>query len=555
MNKLKQIYRAFSAKERRIFFLAAIVLVLVLLIGGVKVGLDMTMALPASGGEFIEGAVGQPVFVNPVLANSEVDRGLTRLLFSPLESLASQIIPQENGRVWKVRFKEGMLWSDDSKLTSDDVIFTIQKIQDEETRSPLEKDWRGVAVKRLSELEVQFDLASTPSQAFEYSLKNLYVLPKHIFKDTPAPNWRISDYNLQPVGSGPYRFLELEKGRDGFIDYYRLEANPRYPLEQPLIQKFNFKFFKENDGLVEAFNRGQVDGWGGSDAQDRETIKRPYEKISFHLPSYYAVFINQSKNVVLKELPVRKALSLLAPRKQLIEEVLGGRGQIQEGPILPYLIKEQEENTSSPSLGAAEILKLAGWENRSGDSNSNATDSFLRKTVKKNEVELEVNLTVPEVPILTKTAEILKKNWEAAGIKTNLLLKPLSEIQETVKNRDYEMILYGNTLDASMDFYSFWHSSERFDPGLNLSLYSNKKADALLQEMQQKLSLEEKKGDLEELERVISGEYPAVFLFSPDYLYVSRSDLKGVRGGNISEAADRFKEVGGWHIKTVRVFK
>jgi len=124
-----------------------------------------------------------------------------------------------------------------------------------------------------------------------------------------------------------------------------------------------------------------------------------------------------------------------------------------------------------------------------------------------------------------------------------------------IKNRDYEMVLFGNILDANFDLFPFWHSSERFYPGLNLSLYDSDKADELIDDIRQGIE----KGDViqkfQDLQTIITEGFPAAFLYSPDYLFITDKNLKGVSERFITEPADRFSGINLWHLKTVRVLR
>src|SRR5258708_2420508 len=201
----KKIFQSFTGREKILFTVAGIVAIItafILAVGFVK---TVTKVVPTTGGEYSEGTVGQPVYVNPVLANSEIDRGLVRLVFSNLADIADSIDTSKDGRIWKIRLKENLKWQDGEKLTSDDVIFTINKIEDPNSGSPLAAHWQGVAASRTSELELQLSLVN-PYAFFQNTIKNLYIVPKHFFSDTPIENWKLSEYNLKPIRSGPYKF-------------------------------------------------------------------------------------------------------------------------------------------------------------------------------------------------------------------------------------------------------------------------------------------------------------------------------------------------------------
>lgn len=522
----------------------SVFLLVVLLIG------QATRAVPTAGGSFTEGFVGQPIFANPVLAKSEIDKSLVRLVFSSIQDISTKIDISEEGRIWSVRLKEDLLWSDGEKLTSDDVVFTVQSIQDPDAKSPLFANWQGVRVDRSSELEVQFTLVA-PYAFFPDNLVSLYILPKHIFEDVPASNWKISDYNLSPVGSGPYKFVSFDKRSDGFVINYRLEANQSSSGETPLIKNFTLSFFEEVGDLIKAFNKAHVDAFDGIQVKDLEAIQRSFEIVPFRLPNYYAVFINQSKNLALKESSVREAMSLAISKKNLITEVFDDKATIVNGPIptgAVYFNPTAGALHSQPEK-AKETLEKADWKISEGSP-------FRIKEIKDAEIELQISMVVPQIEFLVDTAKYLKKAWEEIGFKVDLIVLPPKEVADVViKNRDYELILFGNFLNGSSDLFPFWHSSGRFDPGLNLALFNNERVDELIESTRLDFDESTRREQFNELQQIIIDEIPAIFLYSPDYLYVTNRNLKGAEPILIREPSDRFLEVEKWHLKTVRVLK
>lgn len=555
VRKIKKIFLAWSKKERKFFLLAAGLALLSVLILTVVLIRRATTALPARGGQYTEGLVGQPALVNPILAERETDKSLVRLIFGKLEDLAQQLELEGESQIWKVRLKENLIWSDQEKLTSDDVVFTIQKIQDEEGRSPLAAKWRGVTAERLSELEVRIKVPE-PASEFQDRLKNLYLAPKHIFGEVPITNWRISDYTLSPVGSGSYRFVAYLKDRKGWVTDYELNANPDYVGLKPLIEIINFRFYRNEEALVATFNRGQIHGLGGSSRLAWEKIKRPYQKLTFPLPSYTAVFINQARNPALKELVVRKVLDLLAPKEKLVTEILGEGGEATEGPLNRFSNLGVQNESQENQGGAGQLLTESDW--RLPDPEETDTEwipGVRRKMIRGATKNLAVSLTFPDTPGLVETAEKLKAAWEPAGFRVNLTKVASNDLEEVIKNRDYEMLLYENNLDENFDLRPFWHSKERFYPGQNLALYSNSQVDELLDKIRENPASPERRRWLSEVEKKIENDQPAVFLYSPNYVLTATKDLKGVETNLISEPADRFQKISQWYLKTVRVLK
>ena len=156
MSFFRNIFRALSKIERRVFF-AAVALVAIGVIGLIVIFIkNHTVVLPAHSGTYTEGMVGQPSYVNPVLAATDQDQALTQLTFADLQQLSDAIQTSADGSTIEVHLKEGLTWSDGQPLTSDDVIFTLQSIQDPDSRSPLAGLFEGVTADRVSALEVDF---------------------------------------------------------------------------------------------------------------------------------------------------------------------------------------------------------------------------------------------------------------------------------------------------------------------------------------------------------------------------------------------------------------
>jgi peptide/nickel transport system substrate-binding protein len=547
---LKKIYSSLTRKERLTLLIAAGFFLASALSLGIFLIRKYTVPAPSSGGTFTEGVVGQPTVLNPITAkkDDDISRSLIRLTFSNLAEMADKVeVDESQDRAWRVRLKENLLWHDGAKITSDDVIFTIQKIQSPETQSPLAPDWQGITISRLSELEMQFTLPS-PYAFFRENLGNLYIIPKHLFADVPPSNWHLSEYNLKPIGSGPYQFASRDIRSDGFIAGYDFKANPSYFGQKPYIQNFNVRFFAKTDDLLKSFNSGQIEGWMNMEPEYAKKILRPYDSTAFTLPGYYAVFLNQSKNEALKDASVREALALSVNKEKMVKEIFGEQASPSSGPIPPGTSLYASSSKAYDPETAVRKLESAGWK---------LNEEGVRvKTSGKTSTSLEFSITVPTVPFLAKTAQDLKSDWEKLGAKVTLESQPSEEIAgNAIKNRDYEMLLFGNALDSDFDLFPFWHSSQRFSPGLNLSLYNSKKADSLMESVRQNFNETLRMEQFAQLQKTIEDDVPAIFLYSPSYSYITSPSAKGIRQELLEEPADHLSQASLWYMRTTRVLK
>ena len=519
---LKALY-ALSKQERLVLLCAVIIFAISSLTYGVLVYKTKTYAIPTQGGTYREGILQQPSFVNPIIPTTETDRAISRLIFSSLEEMAESIKQSADGKTWNVRLYDNILWHDGDRVTADDVVFTVDVIHNPDSRSPLRRSFDGVTVSRVSELEVQFSLENSYAFFKEDHLRSLRPIPKHLFVDLPVTNYKLTPYGLSPIGSGPYKTVSYEKDAGGYIKSFKLEANEEYFTHVPYITNFVFKFFRKSSELISAYNLGQIDGFGLSTAEPLKERPIIIRHTDHYLSSsrYYAIFINQSAAPEkLKELSVRRALSGAIGRNELVKEVFSDH--------------------ATPFFGPTNVTE-------------NSFVSFNPEILK----DLELNLVVPDEPFLVETADKIKVDWEALGAKVNLIVRSLRDIEEDVlPNTNYEMILFGNIVKEGNDLLSFWHSNERFYPGLNLALYQDSNTDSLLEEYRRTLDANSRTNLLEQISNRISAEVPAIFLYSPDYVFIATPNLQGVDDSRIMNTSDdRFANVSEWFVKSKRTFQ
>lgn len=532
MRIVKLILSGLSRIEKRTFVLAFVILVLALF-GRSVVAIDENGEyVPVSGGYYREGIIGQPTVINPIISDNPVDQDLSSLVYADVGDLMTSLSLGDEGRTYTLKLKEGLKWDDGKGLDSDDVIFTVKTIQNPEIRSPFYRTWKGVVVERISELQVEFTLPG-PYVFFENNLENLPVIPEHIFGGIPASNIRLSSYNLEPVASGPYSFRSFSKKRNGFISEYRFVANEEYPGEGPYIDKFYFKFYEDETGLMNAFRTRNVDGFGTASVPNEhfyDLSRLVVDKMPF--PRYYAIFFNPKATSILKEEEFREALSISLDREKLANEILGGEAESIDG-ISDLLGNGRVDPPDKEK--AREII-----------------DGL------KGEESLSLEIIIPEVPFIEKTAEFVEKEWEDIGIDDVNIVSLNNDdfMNAVVRERGYEAVIFGNVLENDLDLFPFWHSSERFYPGLNLAFYSDDRADTAMENVRAYEDPVARRAEFERAVGIIEGDYPAAFLYTLPYSYIHHERLYGLDPERkIVTPSDRFDNVAGWYVNRARVIK
>jgi len=544
---------ALSLRERIAFAGSATLIGAGILIWGTLYFNAHTRWVPAEGGSYTEGIIGQPRYINPVLAASNTaDRDITQLVFAGLTKYdeSGNIAPDlaerwdilEDGKVYEFHLRPDLIWPDGEALTAEDVIFTIQKIQNPAIRNALMPNWLSVKVEAGADGSiVRFILPS----AYAPFLHNTTVgiLPRHLWADVQNENFAGHELNYKPMGSGMYTVSKIERTRpSGSISSLILKPNDKYWGQKPYIQTLKIEFFDTAADAVNAYNRKDVDGVGDLDATTIATI-RPNSTIEeSRMPRYFAAFFNQTQSKPLADKNVRIALSHATDKNTLLSEIWADHGDVIHSPILPDMLG-YDPNTPAYQYDqerAKQLLNEAGW-----------TDSDNNGVRDKKGVQLAFTLTTLDTSELTRTAEMLKAMWETIGAKVEIRSLDGSSLREqAIRPRSYEILLFGYELAPDPDPFSFWHSSQRFDPWPNLALYNNKEADKLLEEARQKTDPARRAELYNAFQKTLVQDAPAIFLVSPRFLYPTISSLKGADFKFLPNPSWRFGNANLWFLRS-----
>ena len=528
-----------------------------LLIWFVAIVLALTKPIPMEGGVYTEGIVGEPMHINPVLSQAtEADADMVQLVYGSLfsyddagkirESLAERYDVVEEGKRYVVTLRQGVKWHDGQTFSADDVVFTVQTIQDPSYKSPLRANWQGVEVSKQDEFTVVFSL----KKAYFDFLENLTVgiLPKHVWEGISPEKFALADVNLNPIGTGPFRVEGFKKDSNGTILSYELRAFSQYFEGAPFIQKIMFYFYGSEDDLLAAYNRREILGMSNVSPEKLSSVSGKKDTVIRELtqPRVFALFLNEKKNAALADEKVRQALAFATDREALVREVLGGHGDAAYSLFSPRM---NAYSTAGEAYAfnldkAAEVLEGAGWK-LNGDG--------VRE---KDGVRIEFEIAVPNWAELVKTAHMVENEWNRIGVRVTVnVMENVSDAQRTIRSRDYPALLYGLAMTFDPDPYSFWHSSQTGELEHNFALFSDKRADDLLSNARETLDANARNDMYREFQGILASKMPAVFLYSPRYLYVQGGDVRGFSVQAVNMPASRFQDVADWYMNTKRVRK
>ncbi|MGM0438957.1 MAG: ABC transporter substrate-binding protein [Patescibacteria group bacterium] len=603
-----------------------------------------TEIAPTEGGEYTEGLLGSPRFLNPIYSQkSEVDKDLTEILYSGLmhygeenkiEPLLAESVETEDNRRFEVTLKDDIYWSDGEEITTEDIEFTLEMIQSRNVQSPLRVSWEGVRIEKENEKEFSF-LLENASPLFIEKL-TLKPIPEHVWSEVSANDFQFSEYNLNPVTSGPYKVKELNKNNEEEVRSITLTKDSNFFGEQPYINNLNFKFFKSEKELLE--NKDKLDGFALPSIQNN--INSSFNKYNYNLPRYFALFFNSedfNKNIrkalrkatnkedivnsldnvdrvdspiipsfynfdnpeIEYEFNKEEALELFEEegyalnednelekvvqeetsfefterlseddqgeevrqlQKCLIDLTENHEDLFPNGEMTGYFNEETEEAVNRfQELFREDILDPHGFQNPTGmvaGSTQEKLNEFCGGTIPEQREQFTIEITTINHPLLSTVIEKLSEQWSDLGIKVDSKKIDYQQIQSSViEEKNYESFLFGISMEAIPDPFRWWHSSQVDSPGLNFTNYQNEKADEYLTNAVTSTNEEERIKALNDLQNQILEDVPAIFLYSPHYIYLVSDEIKGLKEGKIINTSQRFKNINNWHINTKRVWK
>lgn len=566
-NRLRAIgffIRHLTLHERLVFFALATVVVCSGLISVGYGWMAISEVGPAYGGSYTEAVVGHPQSMNPVLSlGNTADRDLVTLLYTPLftndkdgnlvPALASGYEVSSDQKTYTIHLNPDYQWQDGQPITADDVVFTVQLIQNPDVKSPLEPTWRNVAVEKIDDHTVAFHLPN-PYAQFSNNLV-FYPLPEHIWASVPTQGFLISATKIKPVGSGPFILNSINQGASDQIISATLSANHRAPMGRPYLDQITLNFFDSDQAAANSVKYGLANGMISFASTDFPTLPK-MNVYKINVPEYVALFFNQNNNPALKDVAVRQAIELGINKQALLDNYFQGDGTLLSSPFMPFMIPTIATPTSSASAQqhtynptqAKALLEKSGWKLVNGIYQKKLSGS-------KSTTPLVINLTTTDWETLNSIANDIAQQLKQIGIQVNVSSVPASSFQQNIlPQHSYEALLMGEILSVNPDPFLFWHSSIQ-KSGLNLSLWTNTTADKLLENARQEYNDSARAALYTQVTQQMDKDQPAVFLFSPQMIYLVSQTIHNVNITTLNSTSDRFDNVRQWYMVTGRHLK
>lgn len=507
---------------------------------------------PAFGGTYVEGVAGVPQYLNPVIAATDVDQDVSRLVFSGLTrydqagaivpDLASAFHTERDGRVWTFDIREDATWHDGKPVTADDVVFTVKLLQDRGYVGPYSDAFRGVSVERVAPLTVRFTLPDVYGPFADST--TVPLLPSHLLGNVPYAGLARQPFNASPVGTGPFRVAEVDARQIVLLrndDFYRT----RPARDRPYLDKVVLRFYPDPTEALLALSRGEIDGVGGLSSQDAERARSLKADALYSLPTdnFVSLFLNvRPERVVFRDRAVRQAIATAIDRGRVLRLAADGRGTVADEFVPQGSWAYVKDVTRYPFSAddAAALLDQADWKDHDGDG--------VRD---KGGQKLAFTISTSDEPARTAAATEIQRDLNAVGMSVTVKSMPFGQLVDSVaRQRSFDALLVEIAVSGDPDPYTFFHSTEVNDPGHNFSGYSTLPIDRNLEAARRTFDEAARRELYAPVFQAISKEVPVVFLYFSDYLYAQSRLVQGQRIAPLTDPRERFWNVEDWYVRT-----
>jgi peptide/nickel transport system substrate-binding protein len=504
-----------------------------------------SLAVAEPGGTYIEAAVGTVQTLNPILPESTTASDIDRLIFSGLTRYNSrrQLVPDlatwdvsSDGRTYTFHLRHDVKWHDGVPFTSADVAFTLTAIQNPDSRSPLASSWQGVKFDTKDDYTIVFTLPQ-PLNSFLDST-TVGIVPRHILENVEPSQLREADFNQKPIGTGPFKIKTFAPSAHEI----ELSANPDYHFGRPKLDQFTFKLYDTPKQTLEAYAQHQVTSPGRILPDTGEKLRAQPHLTSYTmtLPEEETLFFATGDSV-LGDKNLRDILSRSLDRSQILDHAAASQGVVITQPLLPGQAGYTNKYAHPPLSpdAARHALDDAGWKQ---------ADAHAPRT--KDGRKLELKLVTQKGGDLERAAQDIKQQWANLGIALDVRAVDKTELQQTyMRPRNFQLLLYGVNIGADPDVYSYWHSSQAKDPGVNLSGYNSADADRALEAGRIKSDPLVRMGKYDAFLKAWNADTPAAVLYQSGYIYGARDDVAGLIAHRLVVPADRYYGVEQWTVR------
>lgn len=454
----------------------------------------------------------EPTVLHPLLSAIEVDHGVWWNIYDPLwavddkgnffPKLAAEVPTIENGGIsadgltWHVKLRKDVVWHDGEPFTAHDVAYTLNLIKQPNFNTRTRQGHELIdSIEVINDHELKWTMKDVYAPYIS-QLSSTFIVPKHVLEKDTDPN--ASSLSQKPIGTGPFKFDRRISG-----DRIVLLANDKYYGEGPYLERLEFKYIPDMNGLYTQFRTGQIDvvGIQGVPHNFYDEIKdsKTVDVKLVPLATMEVVAVNHG-HPILQEKAVRQALYYGMNRDAIVDLIYYGIPEKTESylPKTSWAYAQDLPAQVYDVNKANQILEDAGWKKGKGGirEKDGKRLAFTISTTSGNELRAQ-------------TQQLIQQDWKSIGVELNINNMPAAVMWgDNWTKSKFESALVGVNLMTGNDPDSMHRFGSNSIPaqggaGSNVFQYKNPQADELLTKGRKSFDIETRKTVYNQLQHVL----------------------------------------------------
>lgn len=517
---------------------------------------------PVSGGTYAEAVKGEINTLNPLYARSDAELTARSLLFSGLFAydntghlrgdLAESIAVSPKRTTYTVTLKPDLKWSDGTKLTAKDVVFTVELMKNPAARAIMQQSWRDVVVRAVDERTVEFQLPAAYA-AFRDAL-TFAILPQHLLGEVEPSVLRENRFSLSPTGSGPFTFRLMQTvGEDTETAHKIIHfvANSLHHKSPIRLDRFELHAYEKSKAMADAVTMYDVNAVVDIDHSIKlEKLPKDFTVQQQPINNGIYAFFNTA-SPLLRDASLRRAL-LAGTDVEQLKKAVSPKAPNLALPFVPSQIGEEQSFSYLPvhnTQVARDRLTKLGWKLQADG------------TRKKKRQVLSLQVVVNQESRYSALARELGRQWKALGVEVSVTEFSQQAggqgfVQSILQPRAYDVLINELIIGADPDVFAYWHSSQANASGLNFSNYKSKLADDILVSARQRGETSLRNEKYKAFAKVWSNDVPAIPLYQATFIYAHTKKTSAFSDSSITASpVDRLADISSWTADRGRVYK
>ncbi len=473
---------------------------------------------PEDGDWLINHLSAEPATLNPIVSTDAYASNINDYIYESLlkrDERSLQLVPvlaesweiSDDHLTYTFHLKRNVFWHDGHPFTSKDILFSFDRIRDPKVDSAHLRNYYQDIEKLdvLDDYTIRYQYRIPYFRALEFC-GGIPIVPSHLFES--ATDFNTHPIGRQPVGTGPYRLLQWETGKE-----ITLIRNEKYWGEKPHLDRIAFKIITDSTVALQVLKQGGLDFMSLRPIQwVRQTQSKRFEenfvKLKYYLPTYSYIGWNMRKPL-FSDHRVRQAMTMLMDRSTILERILFGLGAVVSGTFYinsPEYNQEIKPHPYDPPA-ALKLLHSSGWKDRDGDG-------ILDKDGAPFAFEFLISAGSK---FGEQIATILQENLKQVGIRMDIRKLEWAVFIQRIEEHNFDACTLAWSLGWESDPYQLWHSSQA-DKGSNFVGFKNDEADRIIESARREFDADKRRKLYHRFHEILHEEQPYTFLFTTEAL-------------------------------------